>query len=161
MSGNAARNPVFPSPRFLNLYDNSSQFFPYIFFLQWNTTLFTWVVLIRIACNCVETENLWPLDSRSHWDLEVLAFSIGRDAISLLITEKPENLEKTLEARMRTNNKLDRPENKPRPHWWKWVLLPLYHLCTPKLCNFTQSLKLPEFLNYLGNWESTINRTFS
>jgi len=53
--------------------------------------------------------------SRWNWNLEMLVFMEGG---------KPENPEKTLGARTRTNNKLNPhmtpgPGMEPGPHWWK------------------------------------------
>ena len=59
--------------------------------------------------------NMWPLNSRSNWNLEMLVFEEGG---------KPENPEKTFGARTRTNNKLNphmtpSPGIEPGPHWWE------------------------------------------
>ena len=58
--------------------------------------------------------NLWPLNSRSNWKLEMLVFVEGGK------TGVPG--EKTLGARTRTNNKLNphmapSPGIEPGPHW--------------------------------------------
>ena len=60
--------------------------------------------------------DLWPSDSRSNWNLEMLVFwGEGK-------TGEPG--EKPLGARTRTNNKLNphltpSPGIEPRPHWWE------------------------------------------
>ena len=64
----------------------------------------------------VRLTNLWPSNSRSNWNLEMLFFEERG---------KPELPgEKPLGARTRTNNKLNphlspSPGIEPGPHWWE------------------------------------------
>ena len=63
----------------------------------------------------IRLTNPRPSNSRSNWNLEMLIFVKGG---------KPENPEKTLGARTRTNNKLNPlmtpgPGIEPGPHWWE------------------------------------------
>ena len=60
--------------------------------------------------------NLWPSDSRSNWNLEMLVFEEGGK------TGGPG--EKSFGARTTTNNKLNQhmtpgPGIEPGPHWWE------------------------------------------
>ena len=52
---------------------------------------------MRVAHNSLRLTNLWPLNSPSNWNLEMLIFEEGR---------KPENPEKTLGI-------------EPGTHWWE------------------------------------------
>ena len=61
--------------------------------------------LTRVAHNSLRLTNPWPSNSRSNWNLEMLIFEEGG---------KPENPEKTLGARARTNKKLN-PHMTPGP----------------------------------------------
>ena len=70
---------------------------------------------MREARNSPRLINLWPSDSRSNWNLELLVFEEGKTGVP---GEKP------LGARTRTNNKLNphmtpSPGIKPGPHWWE------------------------------------------
>ena len=67
----------------------------------------------------VQLTNLWPLNSRLNWNLEMLVFEEGG---------KPEDSEKKPGMRMRTDNKLNSHVMpslgiKPGPHWWEATAL--------------------------------------
>ena len=68
-----------------------------------------------VTHNSHTTDKPVALEFRSNWNLEMLIFVEGG---------KPENPEKTLGARTRTNNKLNPlmtpgPGIEPGPHWWE------------------------------------------
>ena len=72
------------------------------------------LVLMRAARNetVLRLTKMWPKDYGSNWNLEVFVFVEGT----------PENTEKTLGVRTRTNNKLNphmtpAPKIKPGSHW--------------------------------------------
>ena len=67
-----------------------------------------------MTLNSRVTDNLWPSNSRSNWNLEMLVFEGGG---------KPEDPEKNPRSKG-TNNKLNphmtpSPKIEPGPHWWE------------------------------------------
>ena len=80
-----------------------------------------------MARNSPRLINLWPSDSRSNWNFEMLVFE-EREKVT---GEKP------LGARMRINNKLNprmtpSPGIEPGPHWWEANAQPLGTLTNEK-----------------------------
>ena len=70
---------------------------------------------MRVAHNSRRLINLWPLDSRSNWNLEMLVFEERG---------KPEYLEKNLSEQGRepttnSSHMTPSPGIEPGPHWWE------------------------------------------
>ena len=71
----------------------------------------------------------------------------GKDVLDFVVGGKPENAEKTLEARTKSNNKLNlhmtvSPGIKPRSHWWEASALTDVPFLLPKLTKLVAKLQV-------------------
>ena len=103
----------------------------------------------------IRLTNLWPSNSRSNWNLEMLVFEERG---------KPDYPEKSLSSKTRTKNKLNlhltpSPRIEPGSHSWEANAQPLRHPCDVKRLTFQKEALLT--LTKLSVRKSTVLSPFT